>query len=288
MELKSFAKINLSIDVVGEREDGYHEVRMIMQSIGLYDVINLNKRNSGIKLYCKDPYVPCDDRNIVYKALDLIRKKYDVPYGMEIDIDKKIPVAAGLAGGSTNGASAIIGANEIWNLNMSYDDMLSVAKQVGADVSFCIKGGTALAEGIGEKITELPSLGNTYIVLASPNISVSTKEVYNNLKMDEIVARPDIDRMVKAINEGNIKYIGGNMINVLETVTIRKYPIIQEIKRIMVEFGALGSIMSGSGPSVFGLFAHKEGAEKCHNRLIDYMKNVYIVETVSGNQGGTF
>lgn len=280
MELKAFAKINLSIDVLGKRQDNYHEVRMIMQSIGLYDVINFNKRESDIKIYCTDPYVPCDQKNIVYKALELIKSKYNVPYGMEVDIDKRIPVAAGLAGGSTDAAAAIIAADKIWGLNMIYDDMVYAGTQVGADVPFCLKGGTALAEGIGEKMTELPSVKGVYIVLAKPPLQVSTKEVYQSLKLDEIVVRPDIDRLIKALHEGNVRYIADNMVNVLETVTVKKYPVIDEIKRIMVQFGAMGSLMSGSGPTVFGLFETHEDGEKCYNRLRDYIKDVYMVEAV--------
>ena len=280
MELKAFAKINLSIDVLKKREDGYHEVRMIMQSIDLYDLIKFNRRDSDIKIYCTNPLVPCDRSNIVYRVLELLREKYKVSYGMEVDIEKRIPIAAGLGGGSTDAASAIIAADSIWKLNMSYEDMLAVGRKVGADVPFCIKGGSALAEGIGEILKELPSMGSIHIVLAKPLVSVSTKEVYNNLRMDEIVARPDIDRLIKALGDKNIKHIADNMVNVLETVTIKQYPVIAEIKSIMIQFGALGSLMSGSGPTVFGLFQGKDEAERCYNRLRDYIKEVYIVETV--------
>lgn len=282
MELKAYAKINLSIDVLRKREDGYHDVKMIMQSVNLYDIIDFNIRENDIKLYCTDPYVPCDSRNIVYKALELLKTKCRVQSGMEVDIDKRIPVAAGLAGGSTDGAAAIIAANKLWDLKMSYEDMVDIGRQVGADVPFCLKGGSALAEGIGERITELPFIGEVNIVLAKPPIQVSTKDVYQGLKLDEITKRPDTDRIIKALSEGNVKYVADNMINVLETVTVKKYPVIGEIKSIMVQFGALGSLMSGSGPTVFGLFQTKEDAEKCYHRLQDYMKEVYMVQAVAG------
>ncbi|KPU44574.1 4-diphosphocytidyl-2-C-methyl-D-erythritol kinase [Oxobacter pfennigii] len=280
MELKAFAKINLSIDVLKRREDNYHEVRMIMQSIGLYDTINFDLREKGIKIYCTDPNVPCDERNIVYKVLQLLKENYKIEKGMEIDIHKRIPVAAGLAGGSCDAACAIIAASSLWDLKMTYEDMVDIGSKVGADVPFCIKGGTALAEGIGDKLTQLPSLEGIHIVLAKPLIGVSTKEVYQSLKIDEIVIRPDIDRLLKAVQEKNIRYIADNMVNVLETVTIKKHPVIEEIKRIMVEFNALGSLMSGSGPTVFGIFDTHDDAEKCYNRLRDYIKDVYIVESV--------
>jgi 4-diphosphocytidyl-2-C-methyl-D-erythritol kinase len=281
MELKAYAKINLSLDVLYKRKDGYHEVRMIMQSVGLHDILDFNPRENGIRLFCSNPYVPCDSRNIIYKVLELIRQKYGVRQGMEVDINKQIPVAAGLAGGSTDGASAIIAANSIWGLNMSYDDMLDIASRAGADVSFCLKGGTALAEGIGDKLTPLAPMGHVHVVIAKTPVQVSTREIYQQLKIDEIVARPDTVRIIRALEEGNIKSVADNMVNVLETVTIKKYPVIGEIKRIMVEFGALGSLMSGSGPSVFGLFASPLEAERCYNRLRDYMKEVYIVDTAN-------
>lgn len=280
MELKAYAKINLSIDVIDEREDGYHEVSMIMQSIELHDILKFKKSDRGIRIYCSSPYVPCDKRNIVFKALELVRKKYNISSGMEIQIEKRIPVAAGLGGGSSDAASAIIAANKIWNLELSNAEMMDLGGMVGADVPFCIKGGTALARGIGEKITELPSIGRIYIVLAKPPVSVSTREIYNSLKMDEIVIRPDTQKLVKSINDRNIKYVADNMINVLESVTIKKYPVIDEIKSIMVNFGALGSMMSGSGPTVFGIFEDDRTAEVCYNRLRDYMKDVYITETI--------
>lgn len=280
MELKAFAKINLSIDVLGVRKDGYHEVRMIMQSIGLYDVLNFSIGQNDIKVYCANSYVPDDRRNTVFKVLELIKNMYGVTAGMEISIDKRIPVAAGLAGGSADAAAAIIAANKLWDIGMDHEKMISIGKQVGADIPFCLKGGCALTEGIGEKITRLPSVRGIYIVLARPPVYVSTRDVYRNLKLDEIVERPDIDMMVKAIRENNIRYLANNMVNVLETVTVKKYPVIDEIKRIMIEFGSMGSIMSGSGPSVFGIFETKEDAEKCYNRLSDYIKEVYMVDVV--------
>ena len=280
MELKAYGKINLSIDVIGQKDDGYHEIRTIMQSIGLYDVINFEKRKDGIKIYCSNPLVPCDRRNIAYKAFELIKEKYDINSGIEIEINKNIPVSAGLAGGSTDGAATIVAANSLWNLGMDYGDMVDIAKMLGADVPFCIRGGTALAEGIGDVLSDIDSLDRIDVVLAKPPVSVSTKEVYKNLRMDEIIVRPDIDKLIDAIRHKNIRYIAGNMVNVLETVSIKRYPIIEEIKSIMLHFGALGALMSGSGPTVFGLFDSKESGEKCYNRLIDYIKEVYIVKTI--------
>jgi 4-diphosphocytidyl-2C-methyl-D-erythritol kinase len=281
MELKAFAKINISLDVLGVRADGYHDVRMIMQSIGLYDIIRFNLRENDIKIYCPNAYVPNDSTNTVYKALKIIKERYKITQGMEVDIEKRIPVSAGLAGGSTDAAAAIMASNKLWNINMDHEEMMLIGKEVGADVPFCIAGGTALGEGIGEKITPLPPIEGIHIVLAKPPIQVSTKDVYRELKMDEIVVRPDTERIIRAIRDKNIAYAAEDMVNVLETVTVKKYPVIGEIKRIMVEFGAMASLMSGSGPSVFGLFDNKGDAEKCHNRLRDYIKEVYMVDAIN-------
>lgn len=280
MELNAYAKINLSLDVLGEREDGYHDVRMITQSINLHDVLRFNERQNGIRLYCTNSKVPCDSTNTVYKAFMIIKERFGITSGMEADIEKNIPCAAGLAGGSTDAAAAIIAANELWNIKMTYGEMLQIAKQVGADVPFFLKGGCMLAEGIGEVLTEINSIKGVNIVLAKPNISVSTKETYQSLHLDEIVLRPDIDRLARALNDGNIKYVADNMVNVLEVVTAKKYPVIGEIKNIMIQFGALGSLMSGSGPTVFGIFESMEDAERCYNRLRDYMKDVCLVQTI--------
>lgn len=284
MELKAHAKINLSIDVLSRRADGYHDVRMIMQSVSLYDTLKFNICENGIRLYCNSPDIPCNEKNIVFKMLNLIKEKYDISSGIEVDIEKRIPVAAGLAGGSTDAASAIIAANKIWNLGMSYDEMIALGREIGADVPFCIKGGTALSEGIGEKLTPLPPLPTTLVVLAKPPIQVSTRDVYQKLRLDEIIVRPDTNKIIEYIKEGNIRSIPDNLVNVLESVTIKRYPIIDEIKREMVQAGALGSLMSGSGPTVFGIFDDYIKAETSYNRLRDYIKDVYMVETV--NQKG--
>ena len=284
MDIKAFAKVNICLDVTKERDDGYHEVRMIMQSIGLYDLLKFEKRDKGIEISCEDLSIPCDNRNIVYKVLDNIKKKYNVPYGMEISIEKNIPSAAGLGGGSSDGAAAIIAANSIWGLNLSYDDMISIGKIVGADVPFFIKGGTALAEGIGDILTFISPFKGAYILIAKPPINISTKDVYDNFRLTDVVKRPDIYKMIDNIEKGDIEHIGNNMINVLETVTIKNYPIIGEIKNIMMQAGALGSLMSGSGPSVFGIFETKNKAKMCRNRLSDYLKDVFIVEPVGKGQ----
>ncbi|QCX33418.1 4-(cytidine 5'-diphospho)-2-C-methyl-D-erythritol kinase [Caloramator sp. E03] len=273
------AKINLSLDVLGKREDGYHFVKMLMQSISLEDLITVRKSNNEIKIYCDTKDVPCNETNSAYKAAKLMFEKFNISGGVEILIDKKIPVAAGLAGGSTDAAGVIKAVNELYDLKLSLDEMMKIGVNIGADVPFCILGGTALAEGIGEILTPIKPLGGLWCVLAKPQFSVSTREVYSKLKIDEIPKHPDIERLIGYIEKGDYVNLAENMVNVLENVTIKEYPIIFEIKNIMMEFNALGSLMSGSGPTVFGMFESKNAAEKCYNRLRDYLKEVFLVKT---------
>lgn len=273
------AKINLSLDVVGKREDGYHLLEMIMQTISLYDKVRISK-SSEMMVTCNAQGVPCDKSNIVYKAAELMKNRYNIDENFKIEIEKNIPVAAGLAGGSTNGAAVIKGINELYSLNVSKDEMMEIGLKLGADVPFFFEGGTCLAEGIGEKLTKLSDVSCS-IVVAKPPIFVSTKYVYQNLKLDEIVIHPNTKRLIEYIKENNIRHLADSMVNVLESVTIKEYPVIQEIKNIMLEFGALGSMMSGSGPSVFGIFEDIKDAQKCHNRLRDYIKEVYVVNTTN-------
>lgn len=273
------AKINLSLDVIGKREDGYHLLKMIMQSVSLYDGITIKKSNDGINLYCSREYVPRDSRNTAYKAAAIIKERFGINEGVDIIIDKNIPVAAGLAGGSTDAAGVIEGMNSLFNLGMSVEEMMKIGVRVGSDVPYCILQGTVLAEGIGDVLTPIKSFGGVWCVLAKPPVAVSTAEVYRGLKIDEIPRHPNTEKLINFIEKKDIEGLSINMINVLENVTIKKHPVIFEIKNIMMEFHALGSLMSGSGPTVFGLFESKEAAEKCYNRLKDYLKEVYIVKT---------
>lgn len=277
--IDSPAKINLSLDVIGKREDGYHLLEMIMQTISLYDKVKISK-SSDMIITCNAQGVPCDKSNIAYRAAELMKNRFNIEDNFKIEIEKNIPVAAGLAGGSTNGAAVIKGISELYSLNLSKDEMMDIGLKLGADVPFFFEGGTCLAEGIGEKLTKLSDI-SCPLVVAKPPIFVSTKYVYQNLKLDEIVVHPNTKRLIEYIKENNIRYLADSMVNVLESVTIKEYPIIQEIKNIMLEFGALGSMMSGSGPSVFGIFESVKDAQKCHNRLRDYIKEVYVVSTIN-------
>lgn len=267
--VKARAKINLSLDVLGRRNDGYHDVQMIMQSISLHDDIYIDcidKRSIEIK--CDKRWVPSNSDNIAYKAAAVMMDKYHLTKGVSIRIVKKIPVAAGLAGGSADAAAVLKGMNELFSLNLKEQELMLLGKSIGADVPFCVKGGTALAEGIGEILTEIAPLKNVSIVLVKPRISVSTAWVYKNLDIGKISLRPNTGLIVNFIKNQNIENIAKNMVNVLETVTLNRYGVIGEIKDKLVSLGALGSMMSGSGPTVFGIFGSKMEAENAYMNII--------------------
>lgn len=286
INLKSRAKINLSLDVVGKRPDGYHEVEMIMQQINLYDNISISERDDNeIKIFTNCEYIPTNPSNIAYKAADNLRKTLSIYKGVNIYIDKRIPVAAGLAGGSANAAAVLKGLNKLWDLKLSQKELMDIGINIGADVPFCILGGTALAQGIGEKLTPIKSnIKNTWIVLAKPPISVSTGEVYRQLDLSKITNKPNTARLVDSIEKGNIYGISDSMRNVLETVTEAKHPIISEIKRKMMEYNCLVSMMSGSGPTVFGICKNYEKAKSAYEHLSLFYKQTYMIQTYNGGK----
>ncbi len=261
LAVKALAKINLGLDVLRRREDGYHEVKMVMQTIHLYDQLHLKKIESGIYLETNLGFLPVDESNLAYRAARLMKEKYQIEEGIDIRLNKRIPVAAGMAGGSTDAAGVLYGINELFNLGIKRKELMELGVQIGADVPYCIMRGTALAEGIGEKLTSLPPMVKCPVVIAKPQVSVSTKYVYENLKLDEHTQHPDIDALIQNIRTKDLPAIAGSMGNLLETVTAKKYPEIEKIKELMRENGALNAMMSGSGPTVFGLFDELETAK---------------------------
>ena len=279
ISLKSRAKINLSIDVIGKREDGYHIVEMIMQTIDLYDDIKLKELeedNIIIKSECS--YIPLNEDNIVYKAAKLIKEKMDIKKGIEIFIKKNIPVAAGMAGGSSNAAAVLVGLNELWKLGLSKDELRDLGLKLGADVPFCIEGGTALAEGIGEKQTNIKGINkDVNILVCKPDIFVSTKEVYQSLDIKNIEKRPDNKLLKEKLKNDDIVSVSNNMVNVLEEVTSKKYSDIKVIEDIIAKNGAMGTMMSGSGPTVFGFFDNEEKAKRARVELLENYSQVYVV-----------
>ena len=280
LKLKAKAKINLGLDVVRKREDGYHEVRMIMQMINLYDKITLRKKTEpGITVTTNLAYLPVNEDNLVYRAAKLLMDEFQVDGGLEIELQKYIPVAAGMAGGSTDAAAVMVGVNRIFQLGLNKKQLMERGVKIGADVPFCIMRGTALAEGIGEELTPLPAMPHCSLVIAKPKIHVSTKFVYGNLKVRELTEHPDIDGQVQALRENNLEQLVARMGNVLETVTIPAYPVIDEIKHTMMKYGAMGAMMSGSGPTVFGIFEKEDKAQEvCRLLKKDKAaKQVYLV-----------
>lgn len=273
------AKINLGLDVVRKREDGYHEVRMIMQTIQMYDQIQLEVLDTpGIQVQTNLYYLPVNEDNLVYKAAKLLMDEFQIKQGLSIDLKKFIPVAAGMAGGSSDAAAVMVGVNRLFRLGLSMEELMKRGVKIGADVPYCIMRGTALAEGIGEKLTSLPSAPECYVLIAKPGIHVSTKFVYTNLKANELTYHPDIDGQIEAIRKRDLKKMAELAGNVLETVTIPAYPVIEEIKDIMKQEGALTACMSGSGPTVFGLFDSREKAQKAYDVLHEgeLAKQVYL------------
>ena len=284
ISLKAMAKINLGLDVVGKRPDGYHELRMVMQMINLYDKVNIEKTpKNGIQVETNLSFLPFNENNIVYKAAKLLMDEFHIQDGVKISLEKHIPVAAGMAGGSSDAAAVLFGVNRMYGLGLSLDQLKERGVKIGADVPYCLMRGTALSEGIGEILTPLPPVPQCWVLLAKPGISVSTKWVYANLHANELRPEdhPDIDGLVEAIRRGDLKAMAGKFGNVLELVTEKRYPVIGEIKSVMKRYGALNAMMSGSGPTVFGLFEDVRAAKKAYwalknGRLSGRIKQVYL------------
>ncbi len=263
LTLKAMAKINLALDVVRRRDDGYHEVRMIMQTVNLYDTITFRKtEDPAIVLRSDVDEIPTGPTNLIYKVAALLKAKYNINEGVDIRLQKVIPVAAGMAGGSTDAAAAFVGMNRLFSLGLSEKEMMEMAVLIGADVPYCICGGTVLAEGIGEILTPLPKAPDCFVVIAKPDIQVSTAYVYQNLHVAQLEQHPDIDGMIDEINQNNLEGVAKQMENVLETVTIPKHPIIEEIKEELRKKGAIQAMMSGSGPTVFAIFREEDKAKE--------------------------
>ena len=260
--IKAYAKINLGLDVVRRLENGYHEVKMVMQTVGIYDVLDFQRTAGGIVITTDSGELPTNEDNLIYKAAKLMIEKYHITEGVKIHLEKHIPIAAGMAGGSTDAAATLKGMNRLFDLGCTLKDLMELGVNIGADVPYCVMGGTALAEGIGEKLTPLAPAPDCYVLVAKPDINVSTKFVYENLHADSLTCHPDIDGMIEALRTGNLQGITDRLGNVLETVTVREYPIIEQIKELMRQEGAANALMSGSGPTVFGIYTNRELAEQ--------------------------
>ncbi len=277
---KAYAKVNLALDVLQKREDGYHDVRMIMQNISIFDVLTFEVNESAnerkISLSVNKDGIPTDDKNLVYKAVRFMFDMYDINADIDIYLEKNIPAEAGMAGGSTDCAAAIHAVNELFDLKLDMKTLMDIGVKLGADVPYCILGHTALSEGIGEILTPVNSLSDCYILVVKPPVGVSTKMVYTNLRVNELEHHPDIDGMILALNEKDVEKVSAHMENVLETVTARMYPEIERLKSIMKEQGALNAIMSGSGPTVFGIYTDEATA----NRAGEFIRRQNISDEI--------
>ena len=274
---KAKAKINLTLDVIRKRTDGYHEVEMVMQSVDLCDRLTFQQNHtSRIELSSNISHIPLDERNLVYKAAELIRQEYGIKSGVAIYIDKHIPVAAGLAGGSSDAAATLRGLNQFWNLGLSFEQLRMLGSRIGSDVPFCIEGGTAIATGRGERLESITPLPPFWIVLVKPSISVSTADVYRNLKIDEITEHPSAERMTEAICTGDLNQVADCLGNVLESVTFKMHPEVEKIKQQLIKFGAAGALMSGSGPTLYGLVDREAKAMRMYHALRGFAREVYV------------
>lgn len=275
--VKAPAKINLTLDVLEKRKDGYHEVEMVMTTIDLADRLELTQiPQDQVAIVSRNRFVPADERNLAYQAATLMKERYGVKKGVEISINKVIPVAAGLAGGSSDAAATLRGLNELWGLGLSMEELAELGAEIGSDVSFCVHGGTALAKGRGEKIQRLPAPPACWVVLAKPSIGVSTSEIYRGVDVDK-VRHPDTQAMVAALHNGNYEEVCARMGNALEGVTLSMYPEVRHIKKQMERFGADSVLMSGSGPTVFGLVRHDSRMQRVYNGLRGFCDQVFAV-----------
>ncbi len=281
MYVKAYGKVNLGLDVLRRREDGYHEVKMIMQTVSIYDGLDFEKTDSGkIEIESNVFFVPTDESNLIYKAAKLLFDEYGIASGLKITLKKFIPVSAGMAGGSTDAAATLFAVNRMFDLKLSLKQLMEYGVKLGADIPYCLMRGTALSEGIGEKLTRLPNMVQCPVLIAKPPVNVSTKFVYENLHIEQVKAHPDIDGMIEAIKEQDIDKIAAKMGNVLENVTVKEYPQIQELKQMMMDTGAINAMMSGSGPTVFGLYRTEEEAYKAKEIVKEsgIARQVYVTD----------
>ncbi|SEU06699.1 4-diphosphocytidyl-2-C-methyl-D-erythritol kinase [Salinibacillus kushneri] len=274
---KAPAKINLTLDVLHKREDGYHEVEMIMTTVDLFDQIQITElEENTILIQSEKRFVPDDYRNLAYQAAEKVKDKFNITKGVQISIYKQIPVAAGLAGGSSDAAAVLRGLNQLWDLHLSQEQLAEMGAEIGSDVAFCVYGGTALATGRGEKIKPLPSPPNCWVVLAKPSIGISTRTIYEKLTADHM-NNVNTNDMIQAIKDRHYPTVCQRLANVLEAVTMDTHPEVKWMKYQMLKSGADNVLMSGSGPTIFGLTQKESRAERIYNSLRGFCEDVYVV-----------
>ncbi len=278
-EVLAQGKINLSLDILGKLPNGYHSVEMVMQAIPLCDRVMIEcQAGEGISIVCDKEGVPTDSRNSAYKGAKLFLEETGITARVKITLDKKIPAAAGMAGGSTDASAVLRGLNDIYGKPLKEERLMELCLKIGADVPFCLMGGCALSQGIGEVLTPIVPLKGAYLVVAKPNFDVSTKWVYENLDLAKVTKRPKTQAVISAISEGDLTALAENTANVLETVTEKEYPVISEYKSLLREKGAVLSLMSGSGPTVFGIFEAREKAEEAFESIKKLTQDAFLLE----------
>ncbi len=282
IKINSYSKINLALNILDKRKDGYHEVETIIQSINLADKVIITEEREGIKIKCNHPQVPVDSQSLAYKSAEKMLKKYGIERGVKIEIDKKIPLASGMAGGSANSATILVGINKLFSLNLSNEVLREIGEELGTDVPFCIQNGTALAYQRGEKITLLPPINPPlWIVVINPGFKISTQWAYNNLDLEKVKGRKDNTKaMLTVLKEGKSQEIAKNLFNSFEELVIKKFPEIEKVKDRLINEGALGALMSGSGPTVFGIAQNKKEALQIYEKLILEYKSIWVVHTI--------
>lgn len=279
ISVRTPAKINLTLDILKKREDGYHEISMVMQTVDLCDELEFEEREIGIEIECSNHEIPCDSGNLVYKAANALKDEFGIQKGIYIKINKKIPLEAGLAGGSANAAGTLLALKKMWRIEATDDRLNEIAKSIGADVPYCTKGGTMLAQGIGEKLTKLKDLPDYHVVLVKPEFSISTAWAYNNVDIKNIKQHPDNEAVSRAIEYGDRAVIEKNLGNVFEEAAFKKYPELAEIKETLIKLGAKGSLMSGSGPTMYGLFDDEAKAQLACEHFRGIYDEVYKAKT---------
>jgi len=279
---KASAKINLSLDVLYKREDGYHEVEMVMTQIDLADRLELEELpRDTIIISSHAGYIPLDEKNLAFQAAKLVKERYSVKKGVYIHLDKRIPVSAGLAGGSADAAATLRGLNRLWKLNISEHELCQLAEELGSDVPFCVVGGTAVARGRGEKLERIPSPPPCWVVLVKPPINVSTADIYGRFRVDAVKQKPTTGAMLQAIRRGDFRGICGSLGNMLEEVTIPMYPEVRQIKETMLKLGADGALMSGSGPTVYALVQRESKVARIYNGLRGFCRDVHVIRLLT-------
>jgi len=282
VEIDSYSKINLTLNILAKRQDGYHDIETIMQSINLTDRLFIKEEKEGIKIKCNHPQVPIDNQSLAYKSAEKILSRYRITKGVKIEIEKNIPLASGMAGGSANSASILLGINKLFDLNLSNKDLRGIGKELGMDVPFCIQNGTALAYHKGEKVIPLSPINPPlWIIVINPGFKISSEWAYNNIDLDQIKKEKNNTKdMIKALKKGELEEIAKNLFNSFDGLMIKKYPEIEKIKDRLIKEGVLGALMSGSGPTVFGIARNKEHALKIYERLKSEFISIWVVHTV--------